>query len=338
VPSDLNPDQVAVLDASQRRDTPYWQLKGWPDPKRRTVAAPPPAAHSRGSGEEPRPARSAGPSLESSTLKKPLSRDVRDLVAPGHSRTTGLFNVTATRYPDGWRAVVFRGHDPPREVEGPRRVRSKESDDRWASAVIRAKAKVRHLCRCISADHMWTFTRRGKFADLDLLWAAWKEFCRLMAVRYPRRSWEFVAVPELHSDGCTWHLHVATHGFWDVNVLRPLWHRALGAPGLMRGSDSPGNVDAHRFVGRSARAIAGYISKYVGKGMGSVAAGRRLYSSSTGIRALEQRRFHFLCTVAWSEMHEWVGECLAAWGGGDEFECLRYGSGPAECYVFEAPS
>jgi hypothetical protein len=37
-------------------------------------------------------------------------------------------------------------------------------------------------------------------------------------------------------------------------------------------------------------------------------------------------------------MHEWVGECLAAWGGGDEFECLRYGSGPAECYVFEAPS
>lgn len=283
----------------------------------------------------PRP-KVASPSLDSSTLKRHVPSALRGLVGDGHVRVTGLWNVTATEYPDGWKAVVYQGHDPPK-VGGERVAQVKDDSARFESSVIRAKARVRHLMRCIGADHLWTFTKRGKFGSLDELWSVWKEFDRLMAVRYPQRPWVRVAVPELHGDGETWHLHVGCRGLWDVNTLRHLWHRALGAPGLMHGVESPGNVDVQdkRHCGRSARSIASYIAKYVGKGMGRVESGRRLYAPTKGIVPLKRHHFHFVTAVTAHEMHELVSACLLEWGARADFECFRYGEGVAECYVFE---
>jgi hypothetical protein len=249
-------------------------------------------------------------------------------------RSRGLFNVTAVRYPDGWSATVWQSSDPPRvkrdRVSGGR----KDESERWDSSKVRARARVRHLSRCLGVDHLWTFTKRGKFGSVDELWATWKEFCRLMDKRHGAK-WRYLAVPELHSDGQTWHLHVGVRGFWDVNQLRVYWHGALGASGLVVGADSPGNVDAKHFRGRSVRAISGYISKYIGKGFGGVSFGRRLFSSSVGIRPLERRELHFVCDVGGDELHDAVSRYLFSVSGVRWWDARSYGEGVAQCLVFE---
>lgn len=191
-----------------------------------------------------------------------------------------------------------------------------------------------HNIRCIGADHLWTFTKRGKFADPDELWAVWKEFNRLMEIRFGDR-WQYVAVPELHNDGVTWHLHAAVPGFFLVTTLRTLWHRALGGVGSCAGSDSPGNVDAKFIKGRGPRSIANYICKYVGKGFGSVATGRRVFSSSAGIRPLEQAYFHFTDWATYWEMRETLGAFLAQRFPGVDFGCTWYGADKGMCFVME---
>lgn len=216
-------------------------------------------------------------------------------------------------------------------------VRDKDDLVRWESAKVRARARVRHLCRCLGADHLWTFGKRGKFESLDAAWVAWKEFCRLMGVRFKSsdRGWEYVVVPELHADGVTWHLHAAVHGFWDVRVIRLLWHRALGAPGQLSGADSPGNVDVKLFRGRSAAATGAYISKYVGKGFGAVASGRRLFASVTGLRPLERCWVHFGVPVSDAEVRLEVVGLLRTVSGVHEWEHFEYGAGASGCMVFE---
>jgi hypothetical protein len=185
-------------------------------------------------------------------------------------------------------------------------------------------------------DHLWTFGKRGKFESLDELWSRWKEFCRLMGKRHGDR-WQYLAVPELHEDGETWHLHVGLRGFWDVNQLRLYWHRALvpGAKAILRGADAPGNVDAKRFRGRSARAIAGYVAKYIGKGMGAVQVGRKLYSSSEGLRPLEKLTFHFISELGEGEMWQSVTQLLSRLSGVPDWDSKCLGEGVAACWMFE---
>jgi hypothetical protein len=142
---------------------------------------------------------------------------------------------------------------------------------------------------------MWTFTKRGKFATRDDVWAAWREFCRLVDVRRLHSveglPWVYAAVPELHSDGDTFHLHVAVRGLFEVTTLRFLWLRALGGRGDERGSESLGNVHAKHFKRRrgqkQARAISSYISVYVGKGMSGGAADRKSFATSKDLQPLE---------------------------------------------------
>jgi hypothetical protein len=278
-------------------------------------------------------------SLESSSLDTPVlgAPELRVLLLPGHTRQRGLLNVTVTRYPDGLSACVWQSQDPVFNRKDRQPGKRKEDSERWESAKVRAKARVRHLARCLGIDHLWTFTKRGKFESLDCLWSAWKEFNRLMDKRYGDK-WYYVAVPELHSDGETWHLHVGLHGFWDVKLLRSYWHRALGVKWLARGADSPGNVDAKRFRGKSVRSIAGYITKYIGKGFDRVSVGRRLFSSTVGIRPLERRELHFPVELGDNELYEQMCLYLHSLCGIRWWDARVYGDGVRACVVFEAPS
>lgn len=302
------------------------------------------AAAARGAPEAR--AAAALPSLESSTLEAlsvagPEASGIGYL-SHGHTRQTGLVNLTLTEYPEGWRGCAWQSRDPPKPRDPCRAQRLKGESERWDSAKVRARARVRHLCRCLGVDHLWTFTKRGKFADLDELWSTWREFCRLMAVRFPNRSWDYVVVPELHADGDTWHIHVGVIGFWDVNTLRVLWHRALGAPGLMRGSESPGNVDAqYKAKGRvlrSAREIARYIAGYIGKGFAIVSSGRRLFASTKGVRPLKCVAFHFVTPLTVEEFQHGFLELMRQVSGVPEWELFRYGEGVATVMVAEEAS
>lgn len=244
---------------------------------------------------------SGAPCLESSTLNPSAVE-----LVPGHTRQTGLWNVTVERYPDGSpRVVLHQSHDPVSRKAGDHRPRPfKGQSERWASAVARARSQLRRRLRCIKADHLYTFTRRGKFESLDAAWGAWAEFLRLMAVRF-RKPWVYVAVPEQHADG-TWHIHAGVPGFWDIAAVRVVWIRALGGRGNERGPECPGNVDV-RYKGWNgrlgARRLSRYIAKYVGKGFCGVESGRRLFSSSKGaLDALKVEHFHFPYPVGLDEM------------------------------------
>ena len=276
-------------------------------------------------------------SLESSTLDH-CSTGLAWL-REGHTRQRGLWNVTLTEYPDGPRAVVWQSMDP--VVREPRSDRGQKEDGlRWGSALVRSRARIRHLCRCLAVRYMWTFTKRGKFSDLDELWGVWKEFCRLMSVRFPAREWRYVAVPELHQDGETWHLHVGVPEFWDVTVLRRLWYRALGGSGRESGPDTPGNLDvrdkAARRGARSARVIAGYIASYVGKGLGGASSGRRLFSSTKHVVPLKRSCFHWAVDISADEFRESLLALLSSIAPGRDFEIWSYGDGPRAVYVADS--
>jgi hypothetical protein len=254
-------------------------------------------------------------------------------------RNAAGFNLKLVRYPDGVRVVLTRARDTYGRL-GEWEAKAKCEVERWDKNKHRAKARVRHLCRCLATDHLLTFGKRGKFASLDGLWSAWKGLGRLMRAEYGER-WQYVAVPELHADGVTWHLHVAVVGFWDVVVLRRLWYRALGGDGSESGECTPGNVDAKYIKQRrggpcSPRTIAGYISGYIGKGLGSVAAYRRLFAPSERIRPLEVRRFH----CEWPATAGEVARMVAQWlenslGCALGVEVRRFGEGFSECWIVE---
>jgi hypothetical protein len=151
-------------------------------------------------------------------------------------------------------------------------------------SVARARKNMRHKLLLMRADRIFTFTKRGGFERAEL-WGVWERFLRQV-----RRSWpEFqaVAVPELHTGGGEnsgrYHLHVALNQFYNVSVMRLYWHRALGAAGILRGGESPGNVQASRHHASSVVRLARYLAKYLSKGQGDQVAGTKRYSTCGNI-------------------------------------------------------
>lgn len=191
------------------------------------------------------------------------------------------------QYPDSVRATLCP-YRPPRRAGKCTRIPRPDAE-RLACNVRRAKCMVRHKIRCFGGDHLWTFTRRGKFATVDDLWLVWARFERLAMKRWP--GFQYVAVPERHADGQTWHLHVAVKGMRMVESLRKMWSIALGGTGGESGPETLGNVNAKYFKGRGSKPVYRYISKYVGEDIGAALCARKSYSCSRGIVPLSVRRF-----------------------------------------------
>lgn len=275
--------------------------------------------------------RSGSSNLEESALESSGA-----LILDGLTKQTGVYNIRVERYPDGWKATLFESKDPTYRERIAREPKPKDESEQWEGSKLRARREVRHKVRCISADHLWTFTKRGKFEALDELWACWKEFRRLMVRRFPQKPWIYVAVPELHADGESWHLHVGVNGFWDVTAIRVLWYRALGGNGSEVGAQTPGSVNVKWFNrGKSARSIASYVAKYVGKGMGRMPGGRRLYAASKGIRSLEVRQYHFVTDLPDVDLVAEMEKLLFALSGGSRWVHRFYDGAGYRCCVFE---
>ena len=212
-----------------------------------------------------------------------------------------------TSYPDGLRVVLFRSGQRGAAVTAAGSVRDADSSsgtsersisssdaaERLSSSIARSRRLVVHRARSLNPCAMWTFTRRGKFESSADAWAVWARFARLMRLRFGA-GWRYVAVPELHGDGETWHLHVLVDRFYMVETLRVLWQRALGGTGQERGDQTLGNVHvkASRTRRASARRFAAYVSKYVGKGFERSGANRRVFAASVGLRPIAATRWH----------------------------------------------
>lgn len=182
------------------------------------------------------------------------------------------------------------------------------SYQRSPSSILRAKALVVHRVRCLVPYAMWTFTKRGKFASVRQLWESWALFARMMRRRHGDK-WRYVAVPELHSDGQTWHLHVVVDRHYMVEALRMYWSRALGGTGTEGGQMTLGNVNVKSLrSGRSTpRRVARYISAYIGKGFTGGGANKRVFAASVGLSPVASCRWVSIHNVGLGSMAYSVG-------------------------------
>ncbi len=240
----------------------------------------------------------APPNLEEVTLD--LRMRPEDL-APG-APPRGQLGCKLTVYRDGvratfWRSPEWKRSGPVGDVElssgGCVGSGAADVESRSAASIARSKRIVVHRARCLGVHSMWTFTKRGKFASADDVWAAWRRFGQMMRRRY-RERWRYVAVPELHSDGLTWHLHVLFGDFYLVETLRRLWYRSLGGTGSEIGGATPGsvNVKSLRSAHSTPRGASYYVSKYVGKGFERGGANRRVFATSVGLHPPQVTRWH----------------------------------------------
>lgn len=167
-----------------------------------------------------------------------------------------------------------------------------ETEEKREWRCRRGKRSLRYRCLALKADHMITLTKRGKFASLEAVRIAWRAFYKLLK-KFPNLEFRYVAVPELHGDGETYHLHVAVAGRYDVVFLRRLWYRALGGTGKERGDETPGSINIRYFSHKrkSALIVAGYMSKYMGKSFAAIGGRGKSYWCSEGLHPLTVQRW-----------------------------------------------
>lgn len=162
----------------------------------------------------------------------------------------------------------------------------------------RAKTTVRLLATELAPTALVTFTTRETMPMDDLL-SCWQHFSRSM--RLAGFDFEYVAVPERHPTNPEHlHLHVAYRGRTPFGVMRRFWHMALEARHgrrvnkVLRGAESPGNIDVQTLKAGSqvkrCRKIAKYISKYITKDL-IAEFNRRRYWPSKGINLVDARVF-----------------------------------------------
>lgn len=160
----------------------------------------------------------------------------------------------------------------------------------------RAKTTVRLLATELAPSSLVTFTTR-EILTVDELLQCWQHFTRSM--RLAGFDFEYVAVPERHPKNPShFHLHAAYRGRTPYGIMRRFWHMALEArhgrrvSKVMRGSDSPGNIDVQNLKSGSqikrCRKIARYISKYITKDL-IAEFNRRRYWPSKGIDLADAR-------------------------------------------------
>lgn len=195
------------------------------------------------------------------------------------------------------------------------------SEDRLERA-RRAKQTVRRKAREMGVDRLVTFTTREQSNDavglLDRVAAFVKEYNRAMhsSGKAPLR---YVAVPEPHpTNPSHWHVHLATVGYFHLQVANVIWWRACGGRGM-------GNIDVRKLrawspIARTAR-IAKYISKYITKGFdgGLELGGHRRFRASVG--ALQGKRVFVLAS---SHLGLALDELLRVLGLVRGDLCVRY--------------
>lgn len=202
----------------------------------------------------------------------------------------GAHCEVSLRQVDVWRCAM----NDHRRWTGEGRRRDAPPEEHRAEDAERALRRARQMLRLrathLGVDRLFTLTTRRLLASRDEALAAWSHFARLLRKAFPSVEW--IAVPEPHKAGDHWHVHFASVGYLNVNVLRRMWHAVLqrryrGTEVLgCIGDKSPGNVDvSYRGKARGVkliRRIAGYLAKYLGKA-GNAEINRKRYWQSMGI-------------------------------------------------------
>lgn len=157
-------------------------------------------------------------------------------------------------------------------------------------SVRRAQTEVRRLVKVKSLTAMLTLTYPENMVDLGQAKRHWKEFARRLRRVFP--GFEYVGVWERQKRGAL-HAHVAVREvdrvLWyrgqlvkSFVVLRKIWQSVIGASvePRVRFDGQRGPRGKQRDTGK----LAGYLSKYIGKDIGTLqGAGNSYFASEGGV-------------------------------------------------------
>lgn len=200
-------------------------------------------------------------------------------------------------------------------------------------AALRAKTRMRHLCKVRGYDCLLTLTYAENVTDRQVIKADMKEFNRRMTKLIP--GWSYLAALERQQRGA-WHAHIAIHRLppelpskagvkvKSFNVVRAVWRSVVGERG--------GNIDVQARKRNSQRApsrIAAYLSKYMVKAFEDGEPWTNRYSASKGAKVPAAERIR-LVGYSLSEVAQLVFDDLpaesasaqVAWGFNRWKDCL----------------
>ena len=184
----------------------------------------------------------------------------------------------------------------------PRAEKDRDTGDILRSRV-RAKKRVRHVCKEIGADRIVTLTTREEASTVESMLDRWQRWLRLLE-RANGRPFHYVAVLEPHpSNPEHLHIHVAVAIFLNVNVLRQCWWQVCG--GRAMGNVHIKRLGAGEMENRVSR-VASYISKYLTKET-LIRFNKKTYWSSR-VRLPEVRRYWLKARTITDAIGEMVRE------------------------------
>lgn len=184
----------------------------------------------------------------------------------------------------------------------------------------RAKKQLRLFIVANVLTRMWTLTYAGEHWDRDVVIADVNDWLQRLRVHLDRR-FPAAYVLELHPEGHGIHVHVAMESRF---IYHPDMQRLWGH-GLVQYSD--GNKAIKRIPGKraKARALAGYLSKYMAKGWVDLhRPGQHRYERTQGFGVERVRRvFRTLGdALAWLDAEEgaapvsgWHSDSSEDWTG-----------------------
>lgn len=249
---------------------------------------------------------------------------VRDQISPESLSLSNApqWRMSARDFGNGHRECSVWRHTPDIEKQLERAIQGFSPDqtargegDLEANRVRvtrRAKQKIRHLCKSMAVNSLWTLTYRENVIDRALVLKHLDAFRRRVVAVLG--EWKYVAVLEKQKRGA-YHIHLATHalpmrlikGGVKVKswlVMRAIWLSVVGELG--------GAFDEakrkKRWGGakpiRASGAIASYIGGYVAKDMCESQLNQKRYSVTKGISIPDAVKAVWRSDIALSELIE----------------------------------
>lgn len=299
----------AGVSAPRSQTSNHFSKKKKPMPVRRIVSQD--AIKKRAAGGEATNSLDLG-TLDDETAAKlsPLLESLRSCALEYGLSDTGSGtgrNWTVVAYLDGSFEVTgmhtSEGLAPPSRKK-PAKTRATERKDMDESTIERTmrrtKKTVRQKAKQLQPDKLITLTTREPIVEADVFKAVVQRFYRLC--RGDGLTFEYVTVFERHMGKRTsaakygsLHLHMATKGYVDYNVIRKLWRDAVQWK-LRNGDWAGANIDSsvRKNGGHfDSSSIARYIAKYLSKDMDDeyFEPNKKRYWCSRGIQPPEKVRF-----------------------------------------------
>lgn len=205
--------------------------------------------------------------------------------------------------------------------------RRQQDDDNAARSKRRATTNVRRYCQHNGLTHMPTLTYARPADSVPEISDHLRQFRRrlLRAPWGPSEAFPYLWVPERGSEGSQrLHVHMAV-GAWYTTAgcvevcgrcaTPALRAKRQGTSLAPAGAPCWGCLWRHGFVGAPSegtddpQALAGYVSKYVGKDLGDdLDAGRQTYRVAEGFRPQPIRLEVDSTAAAGEHLHEWAGD------------------------------